>query len=141
LGWPLSYLRRTARADRMTDPDPIGNDLRRERRRRGMPEGAACIVCGETDPVALRKARRSVLEVHHLGGEANDPDLTVVLCLNHHRIQTSDQPGAGVDLSRDPERTLPEKVISVLRGLALLFYALARSLTGLADKLAAFVAD
>jgi hypothetical protein len=122
-------------------PDPIGNDLRRERGRRRLPEGAACVVCGETDPVALLKLRRSVLALHHPGGEANDPNLTVVLCLTHHRIQSSDQPGAGVELERNSRRAEIEKHISMLRGLALLFHTLALSMGAWADKLAAHVED
>lgn len=123
-------------------PDPIGNDLRRERPRRGLPEDAACMICGETDPVALRRVRRrSLLERHHVAGEANDTELVVILCRTHHSILTSDQPGVGVALAHDPKRTLPEKVISVLRGLAQLFYLAARTLGGWADKLAAWVAE
>jgi hypothetical protein len=123
------------------EPDPIGNDARRERRRRGLPEEAACVICGETDPVALVKAPQSLMERHHLGGEANDPDLTVVLCLTHHRVQTNDQAGAGVDLTRARERTVLESLISVLNGLALFFHALAHSLNTWAEKVGSLVAQ
>ena len=77
--------------------------------------------------MSLKRARRSLLEEHHVGGASNDP-LTVVLCLNCHREQTTRQPGTRIELEDDPERTFLEKLIAVLRGLAQFFDALARSL-------------
>jgi hypothetical protein len=46
------------------------------------------------------------LENHHVGGEANDPDLTIVLCLNHHRIATERQRRCGVELCHQPKNVL-----------------------------------
>ena len=36
--------------------DPIGDAARAARRRRKVPEGAACLFCGEQDPVASSKS-------------------------------------------------------------------------------------
>lgn len=123
------------------DLDPMGNDLRRERRARVLPRDAACVMCGETNPEILMQAEApSVLELHHLAGKANDPDLLVVLCLNHHRVQTARQPGYGVELSRDPQRTSIEKLVSMLRSLGLFLVELGKAMVAKADDLAAHVA-
>jgi hypothetical protein len=122
------------------DPDPIGTDLREARRARKLPKNAVCVICGQRDPEVLRSAPRSILERHHLGGEANDAMLTVILCLNCHRLQTARQPTMGVELKESAARTDVERVISVLRGLALFFESLARALMDWAERLAAHVA-
>jgi hypothetical protein len=122
------------------EPDPIGTDLRRARRARKLPKGAACVICGRDEPQVLRRARRSLLEQHHLGGEANDASLTVVLCLNCHRLQTARQPTIGIELEEDPQRTDIERLVSVLRGLALFFEGLAQALMEWAARVAAHVA-
>lgn len=87
----------------MSGSDPIGRDLTRDRARRRLAAGAACALCGEADPevIANRPANlvpASVLEVHHVGGRVNDPDLTVVLCLNCHRRLSTRMPAYGVVL-------------------------------------------
>ena len=118
-----------------TDPDPIGNDLREARasraRPRRLPEGASCPHCGEEDSAQL--------ELHEPGGRANDPDGWVVMCKHCHRSHTAAQPGFGIDLGSDPNRTIPEQLISVLRGLALMFELIAESCRWWADRLAALV--
>ena len=115
------------------EPDPADAMLRRERKARRLPPGAACVICGETDPL--------LLEVHHIAGAANDPGSTVVLCLNHHRQQSADQGAAGVDLDSRRTRTLLERIVSWLRGLALFFAMLATGCRDMADRLAAFVEE
>jgi hypothetical protein len=111
--------------------DPLNAIVRRSRAARRLPPDAACAQCGETNPV--------LLEVHHIAGVANDEQAVVVLCLNHHRLQTVDQRAAGVDLEWDPARREPEQVISWLRGLALFFSSLAQTCRQMADRLAAFL--
>ena len=114
------------------DPDPIGNDLRREHRRRKLPKGAACPQCGEDDPL--------LLDVHEPGGRANDPDGSIIICRRCHPDHTAAQLDYGVELSADPTRAMPERLVSVFRGLALLFEMLAASCKYWADRLAAFIA-
>ena len=123
----------------MTDPDPIGADKRRARRSRPLPPDAACVYCGEQNPLLLRPVKRGVLEPHHPAGESNDPDLVVVLCLTHHQLNTMGQLAAGVDLERNHERTVLDRLVSLLRGLAVFFASLATSLVGWADRLAALI--
>ncbi len=110
--------------------DPMDALIRRERKVRKLPPNAACVFCGETNPI--------VLEVHHLAGVANEPDKTSVLCLNHHRTQSARQRGAGIELNSEGERMLPDRLIAWLRGLGLLFTGLAGSCIEMADRLATF---
>ncbi len=125
----------------MRDPDPLGNDLRLVHRRRGVAKDAACVFCGEKNLEVLVKVECSLLEGHHVGGEANDPELLVPLCLNHHEMEKLRQPGMGIELRRDPERSMPERLVSVLRGLALFFELLASRLAWWADQLAALIVE
>lgn len=119
----------------------MGNDLRRAMRQRRLPPDAACVLCGQDNPEVLRRERRTVLNLHEPGGKANDPDLWVVVCLNCHELNTIRQLGYGIELGRDPERTMPEKLLSVLRGLVLFLELLAQSVLSWADRLAAFIAE
>lgn len=52
----------------------------------------ACLTCG----------RSGDLEQHHVAGWRNDPDLTVGLCVPCHRLVTSLQNAAGVNLTDGP---------------------------------------
>jgi hypothetical protein len=122
-----------------SEPDPIGTDLRRARRARKLAKDAACVICGQDDPEVLRRTNRTLLEQHHLAGEANDAKLTVSLCLNCHRIQTALQPTMGIELQEDPRRTDIERLVSVLRGLALFFETVASALMAWAETIAAHI--
>jgi len=115
--------------------DPIGDDLRKQRRRRRLGRDAACVVCGETNPEVLRRLPRSLLERHHLAGRANDAELTAVVCLNHHAILSEAQRDSGVDLASDPDRRPAELTVGLLRGLADLTELLTPSLRRHADEL------
>ena len=123
------------------DPDPLGNRNRRAQRARQLPPSAVCVSCGQDNPEILRSAKRTVLNLHEPAGKANDPDLWVVLCLNCHELNTVRQPGFGVDLRRDPARSMPERLESVLRGLATFFELLVHALMSWADRVSAFVDD
>jgi hypothetical protein len=130
----------------MVEPDPIGRDLSRARAKRRLAPGAACLLCGERDTEVLEKhpassVPASVLELHHLAGRRNDPNLTVVLCLNCHRRISARMAFAGVDLGRDPTRTTEERLVSLLRGLAVFFEQLAEALMLWAHQLAASIRD
>lgn len=64
----------------MALPDPVANDRRAAARRRKLGAGAACALCGTSDPFAL------VLHEHHVSLAGNDPMAVCVLCLNCHAI-------------------------------------------------------
>lgn len=104
----------------MYDHDPIQTEARRARRRARLGPNPRCLLCGYGEPEALTVAdgevRRWVLEEHHVAGRKNDPDLTVLLCLNCHRVITEACRRAGVQLN--PPATLLHRVIALLRGIA-----------------------
>lgn len=98
-----------------------------------------CAVCGENHPALLRRAARALVEFHHLGGEANDPDLGVFLCLTHHAWCTEAMRDAGVPLSRTEQRSLLERLEAVLLGLSVFFELTGRLLEVWAANIAALV--
>jgi hypothetical protein len=100
-----------------TEKDPLGNDLRKAKRRRALPPNPACI-CGENRPEAL--------EAHHPAGDANAPDLVIARCKNCHAADTEAQRDVGADLSHRPGRNIFEVVEAGLLSLAAFLEALAR---------------
>jgi hypothetical protein len=116
----------------MSGSDPIGADKRRARARRRIPPGVGCAVCGITDP--------RILHGDHTGAHAND-DVTVVLCLNHHHLDTLGQLALGVQFTADPARTDVQRLSSALRGQAAYYSQLAPALMEFADMLDAHVRD
>jgi len=44
-----------------------------------------------TNPALVETVRRILLERHHVLGRANHPQLTIILCRNHHAIVTEFQ--------------------------------------------------
>lgn len=123
----------------MTDPSWIGREVRDARRRRHLGGDRSCAICAEMRPAVLRRASRRVVEFHHLGGSANDPDLGVFLCLTHHALLTEQMRDSGIPLEHMHQRTDLERLEAVLRGLALFAALLAESLSRWADLLAARV--
>ena len=118
--------------------DPIQNDARTSRRQRRLGPDAACIICGITTPAVLLRVRRSLLQRHHVLGAAIDSDLTVLLCLNCHAIETAGQVARGADLDHQRERTLPEVLVAVLAELGAFLCAVGSSLLEWAERLGAF---
>jgi hypothetical protein len=119
--------------------DPIRDDARRARRQRRLGSDAVCVLCGERTPDVLIKVRRSLLEHHHLAGEANDPELTVVVCRNDHAKLTEAQRVSGVELRRASERSSLARLEAVLCGLADFFVLLAQALRGWAAEIRATI--
>jgi hypothetical protein len=93
------------------------------------------VICGETNPPALLRVRRSLLDPHHLGGQVNDPELTVVVCRNHHALLTEAARVSGIELDHRAERGSLERLQAVLRGLADFFELLAQALRRWASEL------
>src|SRR4051812_8907301 len=103
----------------MSRPDPIGADRRAAEAARRLPADAACALCGERNPEVLTRVGRSLLEQHEPGGRSNHREPRVVLCLNHHRIETTRQLAAGVSLESDEQRSRLEKMVSIVLGIGL----------------------
>ena len=119
--------------------DPIGDAARAAKRRRKVPEGAACPFCGEQDPGCLVEVDKSILEEHHIAGVANLPDATVWLCLNHHRRLHAGYLDGGVDLTHPAQRFVLEVIAVVLLASAVVFQMLADTYEWLAHKLREFI--
>jgi len=108
------------------ESDALGNEVRKSRHSRRLPERARC-ACGEDRPEAL--------EVHHPAGHANAPDLEAVRCKNCHATDTEAQRDVGADLRHKPDRTVLELVEAGLRSLASFLESLAQQMFIWADQL------
>src|SRR5262245_24140197 len=117
----------------MKQPDPIQTAARHIQREKRLGVRATCLICGETNLAALRRAPRSLFEEHHVVGKANARDLTVVVCLNCHRKATEGLEASGV--SMDEPRDLLERLVMIFRGLAEFLRMLADSLVTWASQL------
>src|SRR5260370_38406296 len=120
-------------------PHPIANHRRETRRQHKLPADAACVLCGTTNPEALQLVARSLLEQHHVLGEANTPELTVPLCRNCHAVETEGLRDLGVELRHGQQRQLPEVLVSALRALGRFFSMLGQQLLAWAEELAALI--
>jgi hypothetical protein len=119
--------------------DPIQNDARTIRRQRRLGPDAACVLCGISTPAVLRRVRRSLLQRHHVPGDAIDPDLTVLLCLNCHAIESAGQLAREADLDHQRERTLLDVLIAILGESGAFLSRLGARLSEWAERLRAFV--
>ena len=124
----------------MSGPDPIGNDRRRSRRKRGLPPDAACTFCGWQTPEALLRIDRDLLEQDHVDGAANTPDLVTALCPSCHTVRSEGQRRLGVDLRHDERRSLLERQAAALRSRAVFHRNLAAAEERQSAQLDAFIA-
>lgn len=130
----------------MIDKDPIGTAVRRRRRQaqfRAYPP--VCFLCPESDlealtPVTLSwleehgvDVRRILIEMHHLHGEAHDPEFVVPLCLNCHRKVTEDLARTGVSMK--PEIDPIARTVLMLHADAAFFERFAASRRRMAENL------
>jgi hypothetical protein len=95
----------------------LQTEVRKQRRLRALGDHPSCELCGESDPEALTRCNRTIIEENHVGGISNDAELTQILCLNCHRKVTELQREFGVELCHYP-RNLVERMRNVLKGLA-----------------------
>jgi hypothetical protein len=122
----------------MSSKDPIRDANRKVRRQERLGFGSFCLLCRYAHLEGLTRVSRRwlkshgvperirrLLERHHIFGVANDPEVTVPLCLNCHREVTEGLACEGVSMrpSRNPEAV----VASGLRASAVMFDSLARS--------------
>lgn len=119
--------------------DPIRNAARKTRRTSKVPPGAACHLCGESDPEVLIKVGRTLLDFHHIAGEANDPDLGGFLCPTCHRKRQIELANAGIVLTRRP-RNLLEVIAAVLTGVGQTLKAVGEQLLFYAEQMWALIA-
>jgi hypothetical protein len=115
----------------------LQTELRRMNRLRELGDDPSCI-CGEKNPEALTRCKRSLLENHHIAGSANDSKMTIVLCLTCHRKATEKQRQCGVQLCHQP-RNLLERLVEVLKGLASFFLLANEILLDWAEQLSILI--
>lgn len=117
---------------------PFNNDLRKSGRAQKLGANPSCLLCGVSTPEALTQVQRSVLEEHHVAGVANDPEFTVLLCLNCHASATEGQRDVGADLSHSERHPL-ERIEAFLRSVADFLIRLAGTAWQLANWVAWFI--
>ena len=130
----------------MNDNDPIGTAIRRKRRQiRFGTDHPMCFLCPESNletltPVTLGwleahgvNVRLILIEMHHIHGEAHDPELVVPLCLNCHRKVTEDLAREGV--SMEPEVDPVRRTVLMLQADATFFERFAASRRRMAEDL------
>lgn len=93
-----------------------------------------CCLCGYSNPVALMRVGRSLLERHHIYGEKTD-STTVVVCRNCHAELSEAQLEFGAPLSQPVSRV--DVCLSTLRGHATYDAIRLRRTLQLADEIEA----
>ena len=100
----------------MPTEERLQTALRETQRLKKLGNSPSCVLCGVANPEALTRCKKSLLESHHIAGRSNDSELTVVLCLNCHRIATERQRRCGVELCHR-EKSAVERFINLLIGI------------------------
>ena len=99
--------------EQMLSPDPVRTAARQQKRIDRLGEDAKCVLCGENNLAVL-----DYRQGHHVANRVNNPDMTVVLCANHHRAETEALAAAGVP-TRYASPPMPlERLAAVLAGVA-----------------------
>ena len=112
--------------------DPLDGLRRRHRRQQRLGPDARCAMCGETNPECLMQVRRSILEQHHVAGEAHEPGLTIVVCRNCHARFSAAQQDDGVPLT--PQSTELEHVNAAIKGIGSALRVIGDGLLRLGDR-------
>ena len=119
-------------------PNPLlpalEQQAREAERQREFGIGAACVNCGEADVNILEYPKARLLEAHHALGRHHDVSVTTPLCPTCHKRLHVQLRVNGMVL--EPQPSVLETVVQVLRGLATLFSVLGVSLLAFAERLA-----
>ena len=110
--------------------DPMDGPRRRHRIQQRLGPDARCVMCGET--AGLMQVRRSILEQHHVAGEAHEPELTIVVCRNCHARFSAAQQDDGVPLT--PQPSVLEQVIAATKGIGSALRVIGDGLLRLGDR-------
>ena len=122
----------------MTNVDNFASEAARKQRLKALYEGKACVRCGETNAEMLGAYSR--IDLHHVVGRANDPDLVVYYCRNCHAVAGAQLKEVGVvDLSAKPRRNLLEVIATVLRAMGRTLMDWGACLLEFGEQLFAFI--
>ena len=127
------------------EENAIQNATRRAKQKRRLGKDAECALCGFAEPEGLRRVplsklnreARRIIEQHHVVGRANDPELTIPLCLICHAKATEQLRSVGASMR--PSRTFLEKLIAILKALGAFLKELGERFVRWANELAACV--
>ena len=116
----------------MTNKQKPSKDEREQRRLRRLgTSDPACGCCGEKD--------WRCLELHHVAGKKNDPDLVAPICRNCHRKVSDDQCDHPPDISGSD--AVLARIAHFLLGLADMLVLIVEKLREFADVLFAYDAS
>lgn len=118
--------------------DYLADEVARRARLEVLYGGKACARCGASDVELLEGYSR--IDLHHVAGRGNDPDLVVYLCRNCHAEAHAHLKETGaVDLSPPPERNLLEVVATVLVALGTTLVDFGQQLLVYGERLLALI--
>ena len=123
----------------MDEDEVIRKAMRETRRTVKLGPEAYCLCCGERNPVRLRLVNRTLLDMHHVAGVANVPDLKVPVCANCHRQLHERLLELGLDFEQPGNRMLLEVLYHLVMGLSVVFEQLAKLLLAIGGALRAFI--
>ncbi len=107
--------------------------VRAARKGRMFGADASCVICGFSNPAALRKANISLLEEHHIHGANVDDKTRVTLCRNCHALLTHGIMDAGGSMRS--QQSLFETLAEVHRTLQVYHRFSSVAHEGFADEL------
>jgi len=94
-------------------PTAAQRAVRKGRRRRMFDADAVCILCGWSNPIALRTIGRTLLEEHHVVGVNNNDDARIPVCRNCHELLSEACRDLGAEMGT--QRSLLETLAEMLR--------------------------
>jgi hypothetical protein len=96
------------------DADPISTAHRRRRRLDRLGPNSVCYFCGYSNPIALMRCSRSLLERDHIYGRKRDSESIIVICRNCHAEITEDRMREGVPMrrERDPQMLIAYRLLA-----------------------------
>ncbi len=123
----------------MDEDEVIRSAVRRTRRTVKLGPDACCVCCGMQNPPALRLVKRTLLDMHHVAGVAELPDLMVPVCANCHRMLHDKLLELGLDFEQPGNRMLLEVLYHLVMGLSVIFEQLAALLQAIGRALRALI--
>lgn len=112
---------------------------RKAKRTRMFGANAVCILCRYSNPVALIEIDKTLLQEHHVNGQAHDPVTLVPVCLNCHAELHAGMRDNGTSL--EPKRSLLEKLAEMHRAREVFARAEANAHAKIADQLDEYQLD
>jgi hypothetical protein len=96
------------------DANPIATARRRRRRLDRLSPDSFCFFCGYSNPIALMRRPRSLLQKDHVYGRKRDSESMIVICRNCDAEITEDRMREGVPMrrERDPKMLVAYRLLA-----------------------------